>query len=462
MRATLSKNRHRRQLMDIIFLGISYSFAVLISHKVVTNNQFLIPSILAFIWYFTSKYTNLYDDFRTTTFIEELLVLIPNVLFQLISIGFIYFISNDHDDARPLTLYYILLLGIGLTLKKYFFKQWKLYNWATGKDVKNLLIIGSGEQGKAFYETASNNKQFGYNPIGFVDDSSSNHLNGKFRGQLSDIEKIIDQFQVHEIIISLAQYDAEKVKKVLAIADKYAIRTKIIPEYFQFFSSKFKMDIFGHLPIITVREEPLEEFHWYMLKNVADIIFTLLLFIFIFTWLFPIIAIAIKLDSIGPVFYTQDRCGKNGVTFKCIKFRSMVHNSSTVRENGKFNQTVKNDSRITRVGAFLRKTNFDELPQFFNVLWGNMSVIGPRPHAVQHSIESREQIDNYLLRHLVKPGITGWAQVNGYRGETSDIFLMKKRVEFDIWYIENWSPWLDLKVIIMTLYSMIKGDMMAY
>jgi putative colanic acid biosynthesis UDP-glucose lipid carrier transferase len=127
-----------------------------------------------------------------------------------------------------------------------------------------------------------------------------------------------------------------------------------------------------------------------------------------------------------------------------------------------FNQTVKNDSRITRVGAFIRKTNFDELPQFFNVLWGNMSVIGPRPHAVQHSIESKMQIDNYLLRHLVKPGITGWAQVNGYRGETSDIFMMQKRVEFDIWYIENWSPWLDLKVIIMTLYGMLKGDMMAF
>ena len=201
-----------------------------------------------------------------------------------------------------------------------------------------------------------------------------------------------------------------------------------------------------------------------MMKNwhIFDIIFTLILFVFVFSWLFPIIALAIKLDSSGPVFYIQERWGKNGVPFKCIKFRSMVHHASTVRDDGKFNQTVKYDSRITRVGAFIRKTNFDELPQFFNVLWGNMSVIGPRPHAVQHSIESKMQIDNYLLRHLVKPGITGWAQVNGYRGETSDIFMMQKRVEFDIWYIENWSPWLDLKVIIMTLYSMIKGDLMAF
>lgn len=462
MKATISKNRHKRQLFDIVLLGLAYYFAVLLSHKFMTSSHLLIPIILAFIWYFTSKYTNLYDDFRTTTFVEEMLILVPNVLFQLFSIGFIYFAINDNDNVRTLTMYYIVFVLLFLTFKKYFLKQWKLYNWVTGKDIKNLLVIGSGEQGMAFYNTALNNKQFGYNPIGFIEDYEPHNLNGKYKGKIADLEKVIEQYQVDEIIISLSEYDAEKVKKILAIADKYAIRIKIIPEYFQFFSSKFKMDIFGHLPIITVREEPLEEFHWYMLKNISDIVFTLILFVFVFSWLFPIIAIAIKLDSKGPIFYVQERWGKNGVPFKCIKFRSMVHNANTVRDNGKFNQTVKNDSRVTKVGAFLRKTNFDELPQFFNVLWGNMSVIGPRPHAVQHSIESKEQIDNYLLRHLVKPGITGWAQVNGYRGETSDIFLMKKRVEFDIWYIENWSPWLDLKVVVMTIYSMFKGDMMAY
>ncbi len=462
MKTLITKNRQKRLSFDLILLCGSFYLAMLMSHKPMDNNQILIPIILVFIWYFTSKYTNLYDDFRTTTFIEELLVMVPNVLFQLIAVGFIYFTINDHLYVRTLAVYYVLFMTLILAFKKYFLKQWKLYNWVTGKDIKNLLIIGSGDQGMAFYNTALSNKQFGYNPIGFIEDYQPQHLNGKYRGTTAELEKIIDEFNVDEIIISLAEYDTTKVKKILAIADKYAIRTKIIPEYFQFFSSKFKMDIFGHLPIITVREEPLEEFHWYMMKNIADVVFTSLLFIFVFSWLFPIIAIAIKLDSKGPVFYIQDRWGKNGVAFKCIKFRSMVHNATTVKDNGTFNQTVKNDARVTRVGAFLRKTNFDELPQFFNVLWGNMSVIGPRPHAVQHSIESKEQIDNYLLRHLVKPGITGWAQVNGYRGETSDIFMMKKRVEFDIWYIENWSPWLDLKVIVMTLYSMVKGDMMAY
>ncbi len=335
-------------------------------------------------------------------------------------------------------------------------------DWTSGNDLKNLLIVGCGEQSMAFYETAIKNKQYGYNPIGFIEDVNHKKLNGKLRGKIEDIEKVIVDYKVDEMIISLSSYDTKKIKNLLFIADKYAIRTKIIPEFFQFNSRKFKMEIFGHLPIITVREEPLEEFHWYMLKNILDIVFTLFVFTFIFSWLFPIIALAIKLDSKGPIFFIQDRWGKSGKSFKCIKFRSMTHNSHTIGENGRFNQTTKNDRRVTKVGAFLRKTNFDEFPQFLNVLLGNMSVIGPRPHAVQHSIESCDQIDNYLVRLLIKPGITGWAQVNGYRGETSDIFLMEKRVEFDIWYIENWTPWLDVKVLIMTFYGMIKGDMMAY
>jgi len=196
MRAALSKYRHKRQVIDILLLGASFYFAVLMSHKEMSNNQQLIPVILMFIWYFTSKYTNLYDDFRTTTFVEELLVVIPNILFQLISIGFIYFIINDHAYVRTLTMFYILLLSLFLVVKKYFLKQWQLYNWVKGKDIKNLLIIGSGEQGMAFYNTALNNKQFGYNPIGFIEEFQPIHLNGKYKGTTADLEKIIEEYKV--------------------------------------------------------------------------------------------------------------------------------------------------------------------------------------------------------------------------------------------------------------------------
>lgn len=461
MKKGFKKSRYLRLSIDILFLFSSFFLAMLLSTKARENHDVLIPITLAFVWYFTSKYTNLYDEFRTTSFINELLTIIPNIIFQLIVLGFIYFAINEHDFSRTISLFYITIFFVLLIVKKYFFKQWKLHSWVTGLDNRNLLIIGQGEQGKAIYEVATNNKQFGYIPIGFVhEDDSAKKTNDL--GSVTELENIIQSNKVDEIIISLKTFDSQLIQKIIRVADKNAIRTKIVPEFFQLYSSKFKMETFGHLPILSVREEPLEEFHWYFLKILLDIIFTLFLFLFVFVWLFPIIALAIKIDSKGPIFFIQERWGKDGKVFKCYKFRTMVHNAQTTLPNGRFNQTTKNDSRITKVGLFLRKTNFDELPQFINVIIGDMSVIGPRPHAVQHSIESKEQIENYLVRHLIKPGITGWAQVNGYRGETSDIFLMKKRVEFDIWYIENWTPWLDLKILLMTFYSMLKGDKMAY
>ncbi len=457
-----SLNRFLRQISDILILGISFFCASVFSNKSLEPNQFLIIVILFFIWYFTSKYTNLYDDFRTSRFVSEIVILIPNLISQLVSVGFLYFVLNDHSFVRKFTLIYIGSTTVLLLINKYIFKKWKLYNWLAGNDVRNLLIIGGGEQGQAFFDMTTKSKQFGYNPIGYVDDFQTNLQNGKLIGKLVDVERIILEFNVHEMIISQNQYDMNSIKNMMAIADKYAVRTRIIPDFFQLYSSKFKLDTFGQFPIINVRDEPLEEFHWYFMKAVFDRLFSLILFIFIFSWLFPLIALAIKLDSKGSVFYKQQRWGKNGKSFGCYKFRTMFQDADTIKSNGMFNQTQKNDSRITPLGKFLRRTNFDELPQFWNVLLGEMSVVGPRPHAVQHSIESNMQIENYLLRHLIKPGITGWAQVNGYRGETNSVFAMKKRVDFDIWYIENWSIWLDIKVIIMTIYAMIKGDQMAY
>jgi putative colanic acid biosysnthesis UDP-glucose lipid carrier transferase len=457
-----SLKRFLRQISDILILGTAFVFASVFGHKSLEPNQFLIITILIFTWYFTSKYTNLYDDFRTSRFVSEIIILVPNIITQLISVGFIYFVLNDHAHVRTFTIIYIGLASILLLINKYLFKKWKLYNWLAGNDVRNLLIIGGGEQGQAFFEMTTRSKQYGYNPIGYVDDFQTNNLDGKLKGKLVDVEKIIADYDVHEMIISQNQYDMDSIKSLMAVADKFAVRTRIIPDFFQLYSSKFKLDTFGQFPIINVRDEPLEEFHWYLLKAVFDRLFSLILFVFIFSWLFPLIAIAVKLDSKGSIFYKQERWGKNGKSFSCYKFRTMFQNAETTKTNGKFSQTLKNDARITPLGKFLRRTNFDELPQFWNVLLGEMSVVGPRPHAVQHSIESNQQIENYLLRHLIKPGITGWAQVNGYRGETNNVFAMKKRVDFDIWYIENWSIWLDIKVIIMTIYAMIKGDVMAY
>jgi len=188
-----------------------------------------------------------------------------------------------------------------------------------------------------------------------------------------------------------------------------------------------------------------------------DIVFSLFVIVFIFPWLYPLLAIAIKMSSPGPIFFVQKRSGRLNHEFDCYKFRSMSVNKDSDRK-----QATAGDARITMVGRFLRKSNLDEMPQFINVLLGNMSIVGPRPHMLKHTKEYSQIIDKFMVRHLVKPGITGWAQVNGFRGATTEPRYMMKRVRYDLWYVENWSFFLDIQIIFMTVYNMIKGEKNAF
>jgi putative colanic acid biosysnthesis UDP-glucose lipid carrier transferase len=207
------------------------------------------------------------------------------------------------------------------------------------------------------------------------------------------------------------------------------------------------------VPVLTIRQEPLESVMNRAIKRAFDIGFSLFMIIFIFPWLFPVFIILIKLSSNGPAFFTQIRSGRKNKEFLCYKFRSM-----NVNEEADTLQATAGDSRITKIGRFLRKTNLDELPQFFNVLAGHMSVVGPRPHMLKHTEEYSKLVDKFMVRGLVKPGITGWAQVSGYRGATQNLRMMLKRIRYDVWYIENWSLLLDIRIIFMTVVNMIRGD----
>jgi putative colanic acid biosynthesis UDP-glucose lipid carrier transferase len=213
----------------------------------------------------------------------------------------------------------------------------------------------------------------------------------------------------------------------------------------------------GDFTVLSARKEPLEDIKNRVKKRVFDIVVSLGVIIFIFTWLYPLLAIIIKLQSRGPVFFAQLRTGRNKKPFWCYKFRSMrLNNDSDNR------QACMHDDRITPIGRFIRRTSLDEFPQFFNVLLGYMSIVGPRPHMLSHTEQYSQIVDNYMLRQFLKPGITGWAQINGYRGETKEPGLMEKRVEHDIWYMENWSVMLDLKIVFFTVINMFKGEKNAY
>ena len=446
---------------DLASIVIAYCFSSKIIHKDLFIYDKVIVLFLMFAWYFSSKWINLYDDFRTLKFIDEFLRLVPVVIIQALVIIICLFVMDSHSHARTFVLdYSVCLLGL-LVIKKYISKKFFQYLRVKGNNVRKLLIIGSNDIGMSFFDFIKSNNQFGYTVVGFIDSTKNDRLNGLYKGKIDDIERIICENQADEIIIALPDFDKKQIDYIISIGERKAIRTRIIPEYFRFNSNKFTMEMFGNFPMVTVRDEPLKQSHSRLVKRVVDIMVSLFLCIFIFSWLFPIIALLIKLDSKGSVFYIQERWGRNNEHFKFFKFRTMSVDSELVVA-GKFQQTTANDPRITKVGAFLRKTSIDELPQFFNVLLGSMSIVGPRPHAVPHNVESQEKINNYSVRHWVKPGITGWAQVNGLRGETKEFDLMRRRVEFDIWYIENWTIWLDIKIFSKTIYDIIKGDTMAY
>jgi putative colanic acid biosysnthesis UDP-glucose lipid carrier transferase len=211
------------------------------------------------------------------------------------------------------------------------------------------------------------------------------------------------------------------------------------------------------MPVLSARVEPLDDVSTRFRKRIFDIVVSSLVSIFILSWLIPLISIIIWLESKGPVFFLQDRTGKNNKSFRCIKFRSMKVNSEA---NSK--QATRNDNRLTRIGKFMRRTNIDEFPQFINVFKGEMSVVGPRPHMVRHTEDYSKIIGQYMIRQFLKPGITGWAQVNGFRGEIKEKNQLRKRIEHDIWYLENWSFWLDVRIIFLTIYKTLRGDKNAF
>jgi undecaprenyl-phosphate galactose phosphotransferase/putative colanic acid biosynthesis UDP-glucose lipid carrier transferase len=301
---------------------------------------------------------------------------------------------------------------------------------------------------------------YGYKVLGFFDDKLpyKQSLAENILGDFEEINNYIIRNKVDEMYVALAADQVQTIKKLTALCERNLIRIKFIPEFHQYTQArKVEITFYDTMPVLMFRKEPLEGTINRLFKKIFDFAFALAVIVFVFPWLFPILFVLIKLDSPGPIFFKQHRSGRENETFTCYKFRTMQ-----VNKDADAVQATKGDSRVTRMGAFMRKTNIDELPQFFNVLWGTMSVIGPRPHMLSHTESYSELINNYQVRHYAKPGISGWAQVNGYRGETRELVDMKNRVDYDIWYIENWSLILDLKIIYHTVANMFKGEESAY
>jgi Undecaprenyl-phosphate glucose phosphotransferase len=317
--------------------------------------------------------------------------------------------------------------------------------------VSRVLLIGSANKWKNIQNTIQSFKEKGYGVVGFLDHKTSkSKLEGiSILGRTDDLKEVLDTHLIDEIFIMGGILEEKEIKEIIKVADYKGSRVNIIPETPVLLGGTLKPYIIDGVTLFQHRQTPLDNFSNYFLKRVFDVFFSLTVLLLLGP-LFLFLGLIIYLDGKGPVFYTPLRKGESGNVFKCYKFRTMsICDDPT---NGT-KSTVKNDPRITRIGKYLRKFDLDELPQFFNVLKGNMSVVGPRPHRVNLDSDFRKIVNDYMVRHYVKPGITGWAQVNGWRGPTITNEQKKKRVWHDLWYIENWEFILDLKIIFLTVFS---------
>jgi Undecaprenyl-phosphate glucose phosphotransferase len=328
----------------------------------------------------------------------------------------------------------------------------------TGRNAFKVIVVGGDRMGRRMYDILNDYTGYGFKPLGIFDDKPTNGALYTINGNIEDAKRFAVENKVDEIFCALPLRESEKINSLLRFAEENLIRFKIVPDFSAFNNRNIHVDFYGFYPVISLQPEPLSNVFNQMIKRSFDIIFSSLVIVFILSWLIPLVSLLIKLDSKGPVFYFQNRSGRSYQIFKIFKFRTM-----TVTEaDEQYVQATKNDSRITRVGKYLRKYNIDELPQFLNVLIGDMSVVGPRPHPIKLNEIYRSIVEKYMTRHLAKPGLTGLAQVRGFRGETSDPVLMHQRVLADVFYIENWSFLLDIKIILLTFWNMVKGEKNAY
>lgn len=327
-----------------------------------------------------------------------------------------------------------------------------------GYNYRQVIIIGANANALMAYDSLVSS-DFGYKVQGFFDDeiASGIELPAKYLGSLADIEKYACEHKVDDIFCTIYGDKDELISELVLFSEKNMIRFHIVPQFNKFFRRKFSLQFIDTTPVLSLRYEPLQNFSNRLLKRSFDILFSGVFLITLFPIIYIILGIIIKLTSPGPVFFTQKRTGIKGKEFNCYKFRSMRPN-----KEANSRQAVKNDPRVTKIGAFMRKTSLDELPQFINVFKNDMSVVGPRPHMLQHTELYSSIIDKFMVRHLVKPGITGWAQVTGFRGETKTVEEMEGRVKKDVWYLENWTFFLDIKIIYLTIRNAIRGEKDAY
>lgn len=449
-------------ITDIILLNVCYYLAfyfVDLFRKELSAelyNHFLI--IYNLCWLLTTSIFSLYrsDVVRRLEFIYR--ATWKSLMFHGFLLA-VYLVSTKNTlySRQFLFFLYSMLCG-GFLLSRFIITIVDLRYRRSFNTRLSVAVLGFNATGirlAQYFQSHPNDYRF----EGILDEDKSSFIDerGKLNDRMMEGIKIASQRDIKEIYAAVPPTMLTEARPMLREAERQCVRLRFVPDLSSAMASRFRVSYMDDFAVLSLRPEPLENINNRFKKRLFDIIFSTLVIVLLLSWLYPIIAVIIKLNSPGPVLFKQLRSGRDNKSFVCYKFRSMrVNRESDVR------QASKDDDRITSIGKFMRRTSIDELPQFFNVLLGEMSVVGPRPHMLRHTEQYSAIIDQFMVRHFLKPGITGWAQVTGLRGETKDPALMAKRVERDIWYLEGWSLMLDIRIIFMTIYSTIKGSDKAF
>lgn len=361
----------------------------------------------------------------------------------------------------PLTVYLIyyslsvLVLPVWNLITRRYVKNYR----RQGYNYTRIVIVGTNPTAERLLDELRSDPGFGYRHLGFFDVGCPPEFKYKdmYVGDIDALASFVRDNSVDQIYFARPDTNASVMKAVVKIADDNCAEFFFVPQISPSLGRSFTFHNIGAMPVLAVRRNPLMNPFNSAVKRIFDIVVSSVFLITLYPLIYLIIAIAIKLTSPGPVYFKQKRTGYQGQAFNCIKFRTMqVNRAADTR------QATADDPRKTKFGDFLRRSSLDELPQFINVWRGDMSIVGPRPHMIKHTEDYSKLIDQYMVRHIVKPGITGWAQVNGYRGITDQFWKMERRVEYDVWYIENWTFLLDLKIIVRTVLNVFKGEKNAY
>lgn len=437
-------------LLDFLLLNLIILFFILYIKEYdikVGERYFYLLVFFNFIWIITN-FVNKYKINNVNKFSTDIINTFKKTLLLIGFMSIFAFSVKDFRLSRLIIYGSILTFFILQIIFHYILLQLTSLYLQREKAKIKTVIAGAGDLGNFLFQELTKNKAFRhYKILGFLDDNKTQN-NSAILGKLSDAKKIFKKEKVDELILALPLRTETKINKLLHLADFYGIRIRMIPDFFKLLGGNFKIYSLGKIPIVNINEVPLDNYFNSLQKRIFDIcfsFFTLLLFLPVFF----IIILIIKLTSKGHIFYRPVRVGYQNNTVKVFKFRTMYH---TNKDDDK-KSTIKDDPRIIPIGNFLRKYNLDELPQLLNVIKGDMSMVGPRPHRVFLDKELQYSVNKYMMRHYIKPGLTGWAQVNGWRGPTQTQEQKEQRTKHDLWYLWNWTFWLDIKIIFMTVFS---------